>query len=42
MKLYAKLSKCGFGLVKMSFLGHIISDESIVVDPSEVDAILQW
>ena len=42
MKLYSKLSKCGVWLEKMSFLGHVISDESIVVDPSEVDAVLQW
>lgn len=42
MKRYAKLSKCGFWLIKMSFLGYVISDESIVVDPSEVDAVLQW
>ena len=26
----------------MSFLGHDISDESVFVDPSEVDAVLQW
>ena len=42
MKLYSKLSKCGVWLEKMSFLGHVISDESIFVDPSEVDAVLQW
>ena len=42
MKLYSKLSKCGVWLEKMSFLGHVISDESTVVDPLEVDAILKW
>ena len=42
MKLYVNLSKCGFWLVKMSSLGHVISDESVFMDPSEVDAVLQW
>lgn len=40
--LYAKLSKCEFWLGKVSFLGHVISGEGIVVDPSKVDAVLQW
>jgi len=41
-KLYAKLSKCEFWLNEVSFLGHIISGSSIVVDPSKVDAVSQW
>ena len=41
-QLYAKLSKCEFWLDKVSFLGHVISGEGIVVDPSKVDAVLQW
>ena len=32
MKLYSKLSKCGVWLERMSFLGHVISDECIVVE----------
>ena len=40
-QLYAKLSKCEFWLDKVSFPGHVISGEGIVVDPSKVDAVLQ-
>ena len=41
-KLYAKLSKCEFWLHEVSFLGHVISGSGIIVDPSKVDAVLQW
>ena len=41
-ELYAKLSKCEFWLKEVSFLGHVISGSGIVVDPSEVDVVLQW
>lgn len=41
-KLYAKLSKCEFWLKEVSFHGHVISGGGIIVDPSKVDAVLQW
>jgi len=34
--LYAKFSKCEFWLKRVPFLGHILSEEGIVVDPSKV------
>ncbi|KAD6795956.1 hypothetical protein E3N88_06852 [Mikania micrantha] len=41
-KLYAKFSKCDFWLDKVAFLGHVISAEGIMMDPSKVEAITKW
>jgi hypothetical protein len=39
-QLYAKLRKCEFWLKEVSFLGHIISEGGIYVDPSKVESVL--
>ena len=39
-KLYAKLSKCDFYKDKIHYLGHIISEEGIFVDPKKIEAIM--
>jgi hypothetical protein len=41
-RLYAKFSKCEFWLKRISFLGHIISKEGIMVDPKKVEAVVNW
>jgi hypothetical protein len=41
-QLYAKLSKCSFYQRQIHYLGHIISEEGIVVDPEKVEAIQEW
>ena len=41
-QLYAKMSKCEFWLREVSFLGHIVSEEGIRVDPSKIEVILEW
>jgi hypothetical protein len=41
-QLYAKLNKCEFWLEEVSFLGHIISEGGISVDPSKVKDVLSW
>jgi hypothetical protein len=39
-QLYAKFSKCEFWINELPFLGHVISSEGIIVDPSKVRDIL--
>jgi len=41
-KLYAKFSKCDIWLKEVQFLGHIISDKGISVDPSKIQDVLGW
>jgi hypothetical protein len=41
-RLYAKFSKCDFWLKEVSFLGHVITDGGITVDPSKVQDVLNW
>jgi hypothetical protein len=40
--LYAKFSKCEFWLQKVSFLGHILTAEGVVVDPEKVTVVTYW
>ena len=41
-RLYAKFSKCEFWLEKVTFLGHVVWEERISIDPSKVEAVSQW
>jgi hypothetical protein len=39
-QLYAKFSKCEFWLKKVPFLGHVLSGDGILVDPTKVQEVL--
>jgi hypothetical protein len=41
-QLYVKLSKYEFWLKEVLFLGHIISEGGISMDPSKVKSVLSW
>ena len=41
-KLYAKFSKCEFWLDSASFLGHVVSKDRVMVDPSKIEAVKNW
>ena len=40
--MYAKLSKCDFYKDKLHYLGHIILEEGISMDPEKIEAIMNW
>ena len=39
-KLYAKFSKCEFWLKKVPFLGHVLSEDGILVDLGKVQEVM--
>ncbi|RVW60596.1 Retrovirus-related Pol polyprotein from transposon 297 [Vitis vinifera] len=41
-RLYAKLKKCEFWLDRVSFLGHVVTNDGISVDPGKVDVVSNW
>ncbi|GKE90442.1 putative reverse transcriptase domain-containing protein [Tanacetum coccineum] len=41
-KLYAKFSKCEFWLQEVLFLGHVVNQNGIHLDPSKIEAVKNW
>ena len=41
-KLYAKFSKCDFWIREVQFLGHVVNQEGIMVDPAKIEAVTKW
>eukprot|EP00253_Pinus_taeda_P028229 PITA_28229 len=41
-QLYAKRSKCFFGVQEVEYFGHIVSHEGFKVDSSKIKAIKEW
>ncbi|KAD5802405.1 hypothetical protein E3N88_13765 [Mikania micrantha] len=41
-QLYAKFSKCDFWMREVQFLGHIVNEKGIHVDPAKIEAIKKW
>ena len=39
-QFYAKFSKCEFWLIKVRFLGHVVSALGVSVDPEKVEAVM--
>ncbi|GKB36805.1 reverse transcriptase domain-containing protein [Tanacetum coccineum] len=40
--LFAKFSKCDFWLQEVHFLGHVVNNNGIQVDPSKIEAVKNW
>jgi hypothetical protein len=41
-QLYAKPSKCFFGVKEVEYLGHIVSHEGVKVDPNKIKSMMGW
>ena len=41
-QLFLKMSKCEFGKTSLVYLGHIVGGGSLRIDPSKVEAIVNW
>ncbi|KAI3724789.1 hypothetical protein L1987_64555 [Smallanthus sonchifolius] len=41
-QLYAKFSNCEFWIREVQFLGHVVNEKGIHVDPSKIEAIKNW
>ncbi|GJT05285.1 putative reverse transcriptase domain-containing protein [Tanacetum coccineum] len=41
-KLYAKFSKCDFWICIVQFIGHLIDNQELHVDPAKIEAVKNW
>ena len=41
-QLYAKFSKCEFGLTEVRSLGHVVSASGVSVDLEKIEAVMSW
>ncbi|KAL5549218.1 hypothetical protein UlMin_004449 [Ulmus minor] len=41
-ELRVKIEKCQFGKQQVQYLGHLISNEGVAVDPSKVEGMVSW
>ncbi|GJY33497.1 putative reverse transcriptase domain-containing protein [Tanacetum coccineum] len=41
-KLYAKFSKCDFWIRIVQFLGHLIDNQGLHVDPAKIEVVKNW
>ena len=41
-EVYVKFSKCGLGKTSLVYLGHIVGNGQLKIDPSKVEVIVKW
>jgi hypothetical protein len=42
LQLYAKIRKCDFFHKQVHYLGHVISEEGVAIDPEKIRSIMEW
>ena len=42
VRLYAKFSKCEFWLCEVQFLGHVVNQKGILIDPAKIEVVMRW
>ena len=40
--LFASLNKCAFGVTRVEYLGHILTDKGVEMDPEKISSIVNW
>jgi len=40
--IYAKKSKCEFGMIEILYLGHVVNAHGVQVHKEKIQAILDW
>lgn len=41
-ELYAKISKCEFWVSSMTFLGHMLSKQDVMIDLAKIEVVRGW
>lgn len=41
-QLFVKMEKCQFGQREVRYLGHVISNQGVAVDPEKIEAVMSW
>ena len=41
-QLYANLEKCSFGMTQIQYLGYIVDEHGVHVDPAKIQVIRDW
>lgn len=39
---YVNLKKCEFGQIAVRYLGHVISNQGVAMDPQKIEAVMMW
>lgn len=40
--LFVKGEKCHFGQQRVAYLGHVISEQDVRVDPDKIEVMVEW